>query len=319
MQYIQVTVEAAAEELDTLMWTLSLHGIEELIIFDPQDVRNMVGCTAPGPDTYDDDLLEQLDSSPSVTFFLLDDPQGRTVLDGVRKAVNHLAKVSAHRSHTMSTISVAEQDWAESWKRYFHPFDLGERLTICPPWEAAEPALGRVLLMIDPGAAFGTGLHATTQLCLLALERLHTVGARVLDMGCGSGILGIAASLLGAAQVTAVDVDPVALRITEENIALNNLHGRSMQLLCGDVLSDSSLAERVGPGYTLAFANIVSDVILAMRHFLFNCLAASGVLVVSGILDERAEEVLGALIATGFLLREKRSMDGWTALVVSRP
>jgi ribosomal protein L11 methyltransferase len=214
--------------------------------------------------------------------------------------------------------TVAEEDWADNWKQYFKPLMVGDRLLIKPSWEEVADAGGRVTLEIDPASSFGTGAHHTTQLCLTELERLQTVDAKVLDMGCGSGILGIAAALLGADRVTMVDIDENAVKTAGENARKNGIDASKLLLLSGDVTGDAALEKQIGGGYDIVLANIVADVILGMRRKLAAALRPGGSLVVSGILEERADEVAGGLEQCGLTILRRASQGGWSALVFLR-
>ena len=172
-------------------------------------------------------------------------------------------------------------------------------------------------IVIDPGAAFGTGTHATTYLCLEGAEKHLRTGDRVLDMGCGSGILGIAAKKTGAHQVVSVDIDPDAVRIAKENFAINHCLENDL-FLCGDIIADKVLRDAVGTGFDLILANIVAGIIENMAGILYDCLRKEGKLIASGILRTRREEVLQALCDAGFVCIEERAREDWLCLVFKK-
>ena len=258
------------------------------------------------------------DAAPSVTFYIPEGEQGDTLLSLVRQKLEGLRSEGIWGPLTLKMNRVAEEDWADNWKQYFKPLTVGDKLLIKPSWEEVPDAGGRVILEIDPASSFGTGAHHTTQLCLTELERLQTARATVLDMGCGSGILGIAAVLLGASRVTMVDIDENAVKTAGENAGKNGISSDKVQLLSGDVTGDAALAKQIGGGYDIVLANIVADVILGMRRELFAALRPGGTLVVSGILEERADEVAKGLEACGLCPCRKASQGGWSALVFLR-
>jgi ribosomal protein L11 methyltransferase len=205
---------------------------------------------------------------------------------------------------------VEESDWADAWKQYFKPQRIGRRIVVKPTWETFDPAPDDLILQIDPGMAFGTGLHATTRLCLRALEDVVSPGAQVADVGTGSGILAVGAALLGAGRVEAVDVDPLAVRIARENVTLNGV---------ADVVQvEEADAPPVGP-FDVVVANILADVILGMAPALRDALRPGGVLVASGIIDTRAGDVEHGLEAAGFAAVELRSEGEWAALTARNP
>ncbi len=211
---------------------------------------------------------------------------------------------------TVSTVGLSEEDWAETWKRYYHPIKLG-RVVIVPAWEKYDAAPGEVTVTMDPGMAFGTGTHETTRLVVGLIEKYMKPGCRMLDLGCGSGILSICASKLGAGECFAYDIDPVAVRITAENIRDNGV----TNVTCGvsDLLADVDK----GGKYDLIAANIVADIILRMAGDVGGYLAPGGYLIVSGIIEERAAEVTDAFLSLGYRLVEKASENGWCAAVLT--
>jgi ribosomal protein L11 methyltransferase len=214
---------------------------------------------------------------------------------------------------------VADTDWAESWKANFQPLRLGRRLMIIPAW--LDPALepGVVAIRLDPGMAFGTGTHPTTQLCLLALERHLVPGAPVLDLGTGSGILAIAAARLGSGPVLALDVDPEAVRVAGENTAANGVAGqvRVAQGSLAQVLAGAYGAEWLGA--PLVVANILARIIITLlSEGLAESVAPGGLLVVSGILESQAFEVVAALKIAGLTLVAKEQIDDWVALLARK-
>lgn len=212
-------------------------------------------------------------------------------------------------SHQVESHTVNEEDWANNWKKYFKPLPVGERLLICPSWETAENPEGRAVLSIDPGMAFGTGGHDTTRLVLETLEQYVTAGCDFLDVGCGSGILSIAACLLGANRALGIDIDALAVKTAVENGALNGLTSPRYEIRLGD------LARDVEGRYPVIAANIVADAIIMLSPAIPALLAEGGVYIVSGIIDTREQDVLTALSACGFKVVERREQGGWLCLV----
>ncbi len=208
---------------------------------------------------------------------------------------------------TLSTGSVKESDWADNWKQFFKVTEIGERLVIRPTWEEyTSDGDDRTVLSIDPGAAFGTGTHATTRICLELLEKYIKDGDRMLDVGCGSGILSIAALLLGAKQAVGVDIDPLAVKVAGENAALNHVDDRA-EYICGN------LADRVEGKYNLICANIVADIVMALTPDTGHFLAEDGVFICSGIIDLRGAEVEDCLRQNGFEILEMVERENWRA------
>ena len=215
-------------------------------------------------------------------------------------------------TYTLASGTVSEQDWANNWKQYFKPLPVGERLLICPTWEAVPDAEGRHVLSSDPGMAFGTGGHDTTRLVLEAVEKHLRPEDSVLDIGCGSGILSIASLLLGAHNAVGVDIDPTAVRTAVENGALNGMEAPRY------VIREGDLAKEVSGTYRVVLANIVADAIIALSPAVPQFLAEDGVYIVSGIIDVREAEVAAALADAGFTVTERYTSAGWVCLVAKR-
>ena len=216
--------------------------------------------------------------------------------------------------YTVDTSAVKEEEWATAWKDYYHPTKIGKRLVVCPTWEEYNPGEGELVMRLDPGMAFGTGTHHTTRLCAGMLEEAVTPGCRLLDMGTGSGILSIAALLLGAKEAVGVDIDPVAVRTAGENAALNGFGPDRFTPVCGELVHDRHLAEKLGNGFDLIAANIVADVIIALAPTFPRHLKPGGTAVCSGIILPRKEEVLAALAAQGLTITQVEEKDGWCAI-----
>jgi len=214
-------------------------------------------------------------------------------------------------------------DWSESWKAFFPPLPIGERIVIVPTWRE-YPAEGsgdevnsdRIIIRLDPGMAFGTGLHATTRLCLIALERMVTPGVRVLDVGTGSGVLAISAALQGAGHIDAIDADRVAVEVAAENVVLNGVHDLV-------TVGHGSLGEKrpmgvplhTGSGYELLLVNILAEIIIDMAVALGEALGYGGRYVASGIISQKADDVVAALEQAGLSIDERLVEDDWVALV----
>lgn len=214
---------------------------------------------------------------------------------------------------SVERIGVSEEDWADSWKKYYKPIKTGDRLVIVPVWETYEPAPGEITVLMDPGMAFGTGTHETTRLCAAMLEKYITPGCGVLDVGCGSGILAICASRLGAEECFACDIDPQAVKVARENTELN--HTPNVKCAVSDLLKQ---AEKVQDGYDVVVANIVADVIIRLAPDVGEYLSEKGVFIVSGIIEERAAETVAALKAAGYVVTDESYENGWYCGAVRR-
>lgn len=201
-----------------------------------------------------------------------------------------------------------EEDWLNNWKKYFKPMPVGEKLLIRPLWEEEYDPQGRTVLHLEPGLAFGTGTHETTRLCLELLEKYVSPGTGFLDMGCGSGILSVAALLLGAKSAVGVDIDPLAVKTAVENARVNGV-GERFTGICGN------LGEKVTGKFQVAAANIVADIVILLSQDAPRFLTLDSVYIVSGIIDTREQDVLDALSGR-FTVLERREEKGWVAMAL---
>ncbi len=211
--------------------------------------------------------------------------------------------------YRLETDGCSEEDWADKWKAYFKPTPVGERLFIRPVWVDDYDAGNRAVLNIEPGAAFGTGTHDTTRLCLETLDKIVKEGDTVLDMGCGSGILAISSLLLGATEAFGVDIDEIAVKTAKENGKMNGFYEPELKFVCGD------LADKVTKKYDIVVANIVADIIILFSTQVRAFMKENGKFIASGIIDTRADEVVLALGNAGLKLIERIESDGWVCLV----
>ncbi len=319
MDWLELHIDTVHGGLETVETLLSSLDIDGLVIDDEAEFQDFLEHNRQYWDYVDEDLEKAMAGKSRVTFYLPADETGFAKLGEVRLALQALKDARSDCGSLLLTMdNLQDADWENNWKQYYKPIEIGERLLVVPQWEAeaARPraeAAGRVPLILDPGLTFGTGSHATTQLCLQALEQAVRGGERVLDLGCGSGILSIAALKLGAASALAVDIDDKCLDVAYENAALNGIGRDVYTVRAGDVLSDQALRREIGGGYQVVLANIVADVIIGLTPVVSSLLAPGGVFLCSGIIDTRAEEVAAALRAAGLTLLSSRSADGWFA------
>ncbi len=312
MEWNEVCVKVKAADADIAAAVATMTVPYGIYIEDYSDMEAVLPTV--GPVDYIDEALAARDRAHAVIHLYI--PSTLAPLEAVSFIRERLTAGAVW--HEVTTARVREEDWANSWKEFYHPERIGERLVICPSWETFARGADDLVLRIDPGSSFGTGKHETTRLCLEALTSLIHGGERVLDMGCGSGILGIAALLLGAQRVCGVDIEKHAVMTARENAADNGFAPPRYAAVCGNAPADAAFTGSLGGGYDLILANIVADVILSMRGMFLEKLRPGGVLLVSGIIDTRADEVLDALAAAGFALKERFTLRGWVAASLTR-
>ena len=311
-EWLEVTVETTDEQMEALAARLTMNGAEGLVLESEEDFKTFLEQNRQYWDYVDDALLERMRGVARVKFYVTDDEAGRAQMDRALEGI----------SNPVSTASLREEDWAYGWQKYYQPMTVGEKVYIVPEWERGKSVPeGRTAVYLNPGLTFGTGSHASTQLCLTLLEKYLRPGDRVLDLGCGSGILSIAALNLGASRAVGVDIDPKAVDVAYENAGLNGIGRDRYTVRAGDVLSDKALVEELamaGP-YEVVLANIVADVIIPLSAGVEAFLAPVGVFVCSGIIDTRADEVQGALERNGLKITERLEKDGWCSLAAALP
>lgn len=310
-QWLAISINTTDDKLDALADRLTANGVTGLVLESESDFQTFLDENRQYWDYVDEALLARMKGTARITFYVTDDETGKAQLaqwlDGI--------------DTPYSTERLKEEDWANNWKQYYKPFPVGARLYIIPEWERESVTIPerRVPLYLNPGLIFGTGNHASTQLCLEGVEVHTPSGGAVLDLGCGSGILSIAALCLGAETAVGVDIDPKAVDVAYGNAAMNGVDRDHYCVLAGDVLSDHSLRNRLaGRKYELILANIVADVILSLAPLVVPLLTEAGVFLCSGIIDTRAEEVQSALERAGFVLLACWERAGWVAFAAKQ-
>ena len=311
MKWLALHIDTSPAGLEPVENMLIALGIEGLVIEDEADFRRFLEQNKQYWDYVDEELDRSMAGKCRLTFYVEESDAGFSQVAAVRIAMADLKREHPEYAPLIMTMDgVEDADWENNWKVFYKPMEIGERLLVIPDWEEADPK-GRVALRLNPGLAFGTGSHATTRLCLTALEKRVEKDMRVLDLGCGSGILSIAALLLGAGSAFACDIDEKAVDIASENAALNGVDRARYTVRAGDVLSDEGLRREMGSGYDIVVANIVSDVIIALAPAAGAWMKAGGWFLCSGVIDDRAEEVRSALVENGFSVVEEGQSEGW--------
>ena len=311
MKWLELHIDTVHAGLDAVETLLSSLGIDGVVIDDETEFQDFLENNHQYWDYVDEDLEKQMQGKSRVTFYLEANEEGFAKMGEVRIALEDLKQRRRDCGTLLMTLeNLEDADWENNWKQYYKPMEIGERLLVIPQWETSDTK-GRVPLILDPGLTFGTGSHATTRLCLTALEQRIHGGERVLDLGCGSGILSIAALRLGADCAFACDIDDKCLKVAYENAALNGIGPDTYTVKVGDILTDTALRADIGTGYDIVVANIVADVIIALAPAVRPLLKKDGVFLCSGIIDDRAEEVAGKLREAGLEILETHSSEGW--------
>ena len=314
MEWIELIVHTTTEGTDRVSGILMDCGAAGTMIEDRADI--------PDPnqphgiwEIIDPALLDSMPEDVLVHAWFEESPALPSLLDTVR---SKLAELSAGLSGNadygtllLDTRSVNDQAWTDVWKKYFKPFHAGEHLVVKPTWEPYDPEPEDLIIEIDPGMAFGSGTHETTGMCLSLLEEIIHGGEDVIDVGTGSGILAIGASLLGAGRVLAIDIDPDAVKVARENVTHNHVENTVS-------VQQGNLLDRVSDVCDICVANIISDVIISFAAPLMEHIRPGGLFVCSGIVSLRSDEVAAALIAAGYEILRKVTRGEWTAFLSRR-
>ena len=301
--WLEVTVPAHGDP-ETVCDTLAGMGFEGFVIEDEKDFRGFLENNTQYWDFVDEDLERSMAGASRVKLWLPDSDESRArIADLYKKGLEP------------QTRPVADADWENNWRDYYQPVEAGEKLVIVPQWQDYDG--DRTPVQLDPGLLFGTGDHPTTRMCLAAVEKYAKPGGKVLDLGCGSGILGIAAAVLGAGPITAADVDEKAPDIVRDNARLNGVED-AFTVYVGDVIASGTLRARLGGGYGLVLANIVADVIIPLAPYVPAFLTEDGVFVCSGIIEGRQDEVKAALEAAHLVVTEHHTLEEWHCFVCKK-
>lgn len=303
MKYIEVCINTPTEEIDFRCESLAAMGVGGFVIENEEDFQNFLQNNHQYWDYVDEELENQYAGVSRIKFYLLDDEEGQNILHRVRNEYSGI-----------QVSSVEDSDWENNWREYYKPINVGEKLVVVPEWEDV-PDTGRFSLRLDPGLIFGTGSHATTRMCLSSMEAYISADTSVLDLGCGSGILGIGALVLGAKCCVGCDIDPKAPDVAMSNAALNSIYSDRMQVFAGDIISDASLRKRLGTGYDLVLANIVSDVIIHLAPHVRQFMNSGAVFICSGIIEGRQDEVENTLISSGLEIIGHRCEEEWHCFI----
>ena len=318
MEFKKIDIYTESEAVYPLTMQLSELGINGFEIHDSADFEDFMENKEMNWDYVDDDLMNLKNVKTHITLYLQENVQGAEMfaaLKGALKDIKDRDEDDFYGSLDIETGSIKEEDWANNWKQYYKPFNVGNKLMIKPTWETVEDSGGRKILEIDPASSFGTGQHHTTKLVMEALETVIGGGEKLLDLGCGSGILSIAALLLGAEKAVMTDIFLNAVNTASENIEQNGFDKTRYEAFCGNIADDKALREKIGTGYDLITANIVADVIIKMCPFFRGFLKEKGIVIISGIITERLDEVKEALAAENITVEKITEEEGWNAIL----
>lgn len=319
MNWIEVSIYTTTNGIEIINGALIKLGINDAVIEDASVFEDFLHDDTMNWDYYDEELTKMKDFESCIKVYLADNSQGNELFGEIKKFVENLnteyKDVDFGRLE-ITTRTLNEEDWANNWKQYFKPFTVSDKIIIKPSWEEYnESTEGKLILEIDPGMSFGTGQHHTTRLCIEQIIKHMTEGMRVLDMGCGSGILSIASILLGAENCVGVDIDENAVRIAKENAELNNIYEDRFTVYCGDVTNDEKLQEKIGNNkYDMIAVNIIAQIIMGMSMTFPKFLKKGGLVIASGIIKKYLQDVLDNFKELGFEVIEINDSEEWVCV-----
>ena len=309
MAWLEITIDTAAEKINSVVTVLTAKGFSDLVIEDQAEFETFLEENRAYWDYIDETLQEKLQGLSRIKLYLED-----TDKEGFAR----LEKAVAELKLTMTAAPLPEVDWEESWKDNYPPQEVGEKIVVMPYWRADEET-DRLKVILDPGLTFGTGAHPSTQMVMEKMEATVRPGFHCLDLGSGSGILSIAALRLGAESAIGIDIDPKAEDIARENAAYNGFTSPEFTALTGNVTEDKELmAQLAAQEYDLVLVNIVADVIIGLSPVLPNFLTEKSTLICSGILDVRLEEVCAALEKAGLTVTAVKAKEDWRSVTARK-
>ena len=320
MDWLQVSIYTSPEGIEPLCGRLYNLGITGVEIQDKDDFEDFLENNKQYWDYVDEDLRGKMSGETRVKIYVSDNETGHNQLSAVRDDLVSFKSLDSDNlfgSLRVEIDTMHEEDWENNWKQYFKPIYVGDRLVIKPEWETIPDGDGKIVFNIDPGMTFGSGQHETTRLCVETLDTTVKKGDKVLDLGCGSGILSIIALMLGAGEARAVDIDPNCKKIAYSNAALNGIGKDVYTVLDGNILIDEefkSSTEKSGP-YDIVVANIVADVIIPLASDVRRYLKDGGTFIASGIIEMRIDEVKEAIEKNGFEIQEIKKENDWYCII----
>ncbi|RHG18435.1 50S ribosomal protein L11 methyltransferase [Mediterraneibacter gnavus] len=310
----RLTTTTEAEDIvSSMLMDLGIQGVE---------IEDKVPLTQSDKEQMFVDILPETEADDGVaylSFYLEEDEDKEKVLADVRVELQDMASYLNVGACTIEESQTEDVDWVNNWKQYFHQFYVDDILII-PSWEEVKPEDNdKMVIHIDPGTAFGTGMHETTQLCIRQIRKYTTPETTILDVGCGSGILGMLALKFGAKYSVGTDLDPCAIEATYENMEVNGINKDMYEVMIGNIIDDKDVQDKVGYGkYDIVVANILADVLVALTPVIVDQLKDGGIYITSGIIDDKEETVVEAVKAAGLEVLEVTYQGEWVSVTARK-
>ena len=307
------TTTEAEDIVSSMLMDLGIQGVE---------IEDRIPLTQSDKEQMFVDILPEIeadDGTAYLSFYLEEDEDKEKILADVRKELEEMSAYVNVGECSIEESQTEDVDWVNNWKQYFHQFYVDDILII-PSWEDVRPEdEDKMIIHIDPGTAFGTGMHETTQLCIREIRRYVTDQTRILDVGCGSGILGMLALKFGAAYSVGTDLDPCAIDATHENMEVNGISREKYEVMIGNIIDDKEIQDRVGYGcYDIVAANILADVLTQLTPVIVNQLKSGGIYITSGIIDDKEQTVVEAVKAAGLEVLDVTYQGEWVCVTARK-
>ena len=307
------TTTEAEDIVSSMLMDLGIQGVE---------IEDKVPLTQSDKEQMFVDILPEIEADDGVaylSFYLEPEEDKEKILSEIRQELQEMSSYLNVGECRIEESETEDVDWVNNWKQYFHQFYVDDILII-PSWENVKPEdSDKMVIHIDPGTAFGTGMHETTQLCIRQIRKYVTEGTRILDVGCGSGILGMLALKLGAAYSVGTDLDPCAIEATYENMEVNGISKDRYEVMIGNIIDDKEVQDKVGYGcYDIVAANILADVLVQLTPVIVNQLKSGGIYITSGIIDDKEQTVVDAVKAAGLEVLDVTYQGEWVCVTARK-
>ena len=307
------TTTEAEDIVSSMLMDLGIHGVE---------IEDKIPLSQSDKEQMFVDILPQIEADDGVaylSFYMEPEEDQEKILKDVKRGLKEMSAYVNVGECTIEESETEDVDWVNNWKQYFHQFYVDDILII-PSWEEVKAKdKDKMVIHIDPGTAFGTGMHETTQLCIRQIRKYVTKNTRILDVGCGSGILGMLALKFGAAYSVGTDLDPCAIEATHENMEANGISKDWYEVMIGNIIDDKSVQDHVGyECYDIVVANILADVLVGLTPVIVNQLKKGGIYITSGIIDDKEQDVVDAVKAAGLQVLDVAYQGEWVCVTAKK-
>ncbi len=319
MEWVEVKIYTSSEGIEPLTAMLLETGITGIQVEDDDELKQFITTSSTYWDYVDEDLLNKEREDTRLIVYVSNNPYGMDILMNIKEGLARLKNSDTGLNLgklTYELTNTNDKDWLDKWKEFYKPFNVGNKLLVKPEWEKIKNPENRIVFNINPGHVFGTGMHQTTQLCMINLEKYVKTDSEILDLGCGSGILSIVALLLGAKHANAIDIDANAVKTAYENAALNGIGKDRYYVTSGNIIDSKEIQDKMGyKKYDVITANIIADIIIAMTPIVKKAIKNDGIFISSGIIKDKVDDVKTSLISNGFDIIDIEYKEEWVCVI----